>query len=93
MSRTWKDKRKYELGSAGAAWRKKRAELKKRMTAAKRNAARAGFSCVSCWTLEIMRPGLKCTDHGGGIKKLLLAEQKKAEKKSAANFGRTKSKK
>jgi hypothetical protein len=64
MSRTWKDKRKQELGSrAGLVWRKKRAEQGLRVEAARKNAQRAGFSCSACWILSQLRAGLFCSKH------------------------------
>jgi hypothetical protein len=77
VSRTWKDKRKGEMGNGdGYTYRKKRAELAARRRAAAKNARTHGFACVTCWTLDQLSPGVRCSTHGGGIRAHLLAREK-----------------
>jgi hypothetical protein len=100
MSRTWKDKRKHELGSTrGAVWRKKRAEQSRRVVALAGEARRQGFNCPACFMLSLIRPDIRCRAHGGDLKsamqKPLVPEKKKrrilGKLSGAVNSRRTKS--
>lgn len=75
MSRTWKDKHRKTYGAGPVThseFRKKQAEARVRFQRVQQNAIRAGIPCPRCFVMDGIQKGMKCSEHGGGVRAAIL---------------------